>query len=198
MQEIWVQSLGQENPLKEGMEICSSILARKTSWTVEPNGLHSIAHKESDTTEATKHSTVQIFKHEKSVFYEQEVAYGTMLTSAHQDSLILNHSTLSKSVCAQHTPTCLRIPLCLCSAPTCLGYPFLPCLFTQCLQRKYYFLCKVFWKALQSSSEPLLLCATVPLCTPLEGHHLFLNAFKEHPWSSSCAPGTLWELWIHS
>ena len=133
-----------------------------------------------------------------SVFYEQEVAYGTMLTSAHQDSLILNHSTLSKSVCAQHTPTCLRIPLCLCSAPTCLGYPFLPCLFTQSLQRKYYFLCKVFWKALQSSSEPLLLCATVPLCTLLGGHHLFLNAFKEHPWSSSCAPGTLWELWIHS
>ena len=66
MQEIWIQSLGQENPLKEGMEICSSILARKTSWTVEPSGLHSIDHKESDTTEATKHSTVQIFKPEKS------------------------------------------------------------------------------------------------------------------------------------
>ena len=66
MQEICVQSLGQENPLKEGMAICSSIHARKTSQTVEPSGLHSTDHKESDTTEATKHSTVQIFKHEKS------------------------------------------------------------------------------------------------------------------------------------
>ena len=51
MQEICVQSLGQENPLKEGMAICSSIHARKTSQTVEPSGLHSTDHKESDATE---------------------------------------------------------------------------------------------------------------------------------------------------
>ena len=42
VQEVWVQSLGQENPLKEGMAVCSSILAGKTPWTAEPGGLQSI------------------------------------------------------------------------------------------------------------------------------------------------------------
>ena len=34
--EAWVQSLGQEDPLKKGMAIHSSILAWKVSWTEEP------------------------------------------------------------------------------------------------------------------------------------------------------------------
>ena len=35
MQETWVQSLGWEDPLEEGMETHSSILAWRTSWTEE-------------------------------------------------------------------------------------------------------------------------------------------------------------------
>ena len=42
MQETQVQSLGQEDPLEESMEIHSSILACKISWTVEPGMLQSI------------------------------------------------------------------------------------------------------------------------------------------------------------
>ena len=38
-QEMWVQSLGQEDPLKEEMSACSCILAWKISWTEEPGGL---------------------------------------------------------------------------------------------------------------------------------------------------------------
>ena len=41
MQEAWVQSLGQEDPLEKGMATHSSILARKISWTEEPGGLQS-------------------------------------------------------------------------------------------------------------------------------------------------------------
>ena len=39
MQEIWVLSLGRENPLKKGMATHSSILAWRILWTEEPGGL---------------------------------------------------------------------------------------------------------------------------------------------------------------
>ena len=39
MQETWVQSLGWENPLKEGMATHSSILLGEAPWTEEPGGL---------------------------------------------------------------------------------------------------------------------------------------------------------------
>ena len=38
MQETWVQSLGQEDPLEEGMATYSSILAWRIPWTEEPGG----------------------------------------------------------------------------------------------------------------------------------------------------------------
>ena len=38
---MWVQSLGQEDPLEEGTAIHSSILAWKIPWTEEPVGLQS-------------------------------------------------------------------------------------------------------------------------------------------------------------
>jgi len=41
MQEIWVWSLGQEDPLEEDMATHSSILAWRISWTEEPGGLQS-------------------------------------------------------------------------------------------------------------------------------------------------------------
>ena len=42
MQEIWVPSLGQEDPLEEGMASHSSILAWRIPWTEEPGGLQSV------------------------------------------------------------------------------------------------------------------------------------------------------------
>jgi len=39
MQETLVQSMGQEDPLKEGMATHSSILDWKIPWTEEPGGL---------------------------------------------------------------------------------------------------------------------------------------------------------------
>ena len=41
-QETWVQFLGQEDPLEEGMASHSSILAWRIPWTEEPGGLQSI------------------------------------------------------------------------------------------------------------------------------------------------------------
>ena len=42
MQETWVQSLGQEDPLKKEMATHSSILAWRIPWTEEPGGLQSM------------------------------------------------------------------------------------------------------------------------------------------------------------
>ena len=53
-----VQSLGWENPLEEGMETHSSILAWRIPWTEESGGLQSIGSQELDMTEATEHACI--------------------------------------------------------------------------------------------------------------------------------------------
>ena len=42
MQETWVRSLGQEDPLEKEMATHSSILAWEILWTEEPGGLQSM------------------------------------------------------------------------------------------------------------------------------------------------------------
>ena len=42
MQETWVQSLGQEDPLEEGKTVHSIVLAGRIPWTERPGGLLSI------------------------------------------------------------------------------------------------------------------------------------------------------------
>ena len=42
MQETWVQSLGQENPLEKVMATHSNILSWRIPWTEEPGRLQSI------------------------------------------------------------------------------------------------------------------------------------------------------------
>ena len=42
MQETWVRSLGQGEPLEKEMATHSSILAWKIAWTEEPSGLKSL------------------------------------------------------------------------------------------------------------------------------------------------------------
>ena len=52
--ETWVQSLGPEDPLVEGVATHSSILAWRIPWTEEPSELQSMgSHKESDMIEVT-------------------------------------------------------------------------------------------------------------------------------------------------
>ena len=52
MQEMGVQSQGQEDPLEKEMATLSSVLAWRIPWTEEPGGLQSMGvARESDTTE---------------------------------------------------------------------------------------------------------------------------------------------------
>ena len=78
-QEMWVPSLGREDPLEEGMTTHSSILARRTPWTEEPGGYivhgvtkgqtrikqlsaHTHIHTQSVTSNAQTHSLNTIYK----------------------------------------------------------------------------------------------------------------------------------------
>ena len=45
VQETWVWSLGQEDPLEKGMATHSSVVAWRIPWTEEPGGLHSRGSK---------------------------------------------------------------------------------------------------------------------------------------------------------
>ena len=49
MQEVWVQSLGQEDPLEEEMATRSSVLARRIPWIEEPGGLQSMGSQKEST-----------------------------------------------------------------------------------------------------------------------------------------------------
>ena len=64
MQETWVQSLGWEDPLEEGMATHSSILAWEIPWTEEPNGLQStgsqrVEHNWSDSMHTNTQTIIQ-------------------------------------------------------------------------------------------------------------------------------------------
>ena len=54
IQETWVQSLGQEDPLEKGMATHSSILAWRISGWSSLAGYSTWGRKESDTTEQLK------------------------------------------------------------------------------------------------------------------------------------------------
>ena len=51
MQETWVQSLGEEDPLEKEVATQSSILVRETPWTEKPGRLQRWGCKESDKNE---------------------------------------------------------------------------------------------------------------------------------------------------
>ena len=51
MQKMWVQSLGQEDPLEKGMATYCGILAWRIPWTEEPGVLQPMGSPKSDTTQ---------------------------------------------------------------------------------------------------------------------------------------------------
>ena len=62
VQKIWLQSLGQEDPLEKGMETHSSILAWEFLWTEEPD--KAVLHGVSKTwTQLSDQNTMKFEKH---------------------------------------------------------------------------------------------------------------------------------------
>ena len=85
IQETWVRSLGQEDPLGKGMATHSSILAWRIPWTQKPGGLQSMGSEKS-WTPLRDYSSVQ-FSH-----------------SAMSDSLRLHESQHDRPPCPSPTP----------------------------------------------------------------------------------------------
>ena len=56
MWKTWVQSLGWEDPLEEGMVTCSSTLPLRIPWTEEPGGLQSVGWQRFRHDWVTKHA----------------------------------------------------------------------------------------------------------------------------------------------
>ena len=50
MQETWIRSLGQEDPLEKEMATHSNILAGEIPWTEEPDRLQFVGSQETDMT----------------------------------------------------------------------------------------------------------------------------------------------------
>ena len=61
MQDTWVDPLGWEDPLEEGMAAHSSILAWRIPWPEEPGGLQSMGSQESDTTGRLHTHALELF-----------------------------------------------------------------------------------------------------------------------------------------
>ena len=59
MQERWVRSRGQENPLEKAMATHSSILAWRTPWIEEPGELQSMESQRVGHDLVTEHALMQ-------------------------------------------------------------------------------------------------------------------------------------------
>ena len=83
MWETWVQSLGWEDPLEEGMATHCSILAWRISWTEEPGGLQSMGLQRVSHDRATKHSTLLEY-----IYWDSLVAQLVKNLPAMQETLV--------------------------------------------------------------------------------------------------------------
>ena len=70
MWETWVQFLGWEDPLEEGMATHSSILAWEIPWTDEPGGLHAMEWQRVRQDWVIKHSLEMSFHLEMELMTE--------------------------------------------------------------------------------------------------------------------------------
>ena len=63
MQETWVHSLGQEDPLEKEMATHSSIFAWRISWMEEPGGLQSMESQRVGHDWATSLQSIEVSIH---------------------------------------------------------------------------------------------------------------------------------------
>ena len=78
MQEMWVQSLGQEDPLEKEIAIHSGILAWEIPWTGESGRLQSVELQELDMTQRLNNQPANqgMMKNSWSLPHRQETPFG--------------------------------------------------------------------------------------------------------------------------
>ena len=77
MQETWVQPLGQEDPLENGMTIHSSTLAWRNPWTEEPGRLQFMGLQRVEHNWATGHAHMSL-SHSSLVWRINSILFRTM------------------------------------------------------------------------------------------------------------------------
>ena len=108
MWETWVQSLGWEDPLEEGMATHCSILAWRISWTEEPGGLQSMGLPGVSHDWATKHSTLLEY-----IYWDSLVAQLVKNLPAMQETLVQflgQEDLLDKGMATHSSILAWRIP----------------------------------------------------------------------------------------
>ena len=70
-QEIWIQSLGWEDPLEKEMTTPSSILAWRITWTEEPDQLQSKGSQKSWTQLSNWRATIYLCPEKKTLIFSQ-------------------------------------------------------------------------------------------------------------------------------
>ena len=113
-----VRFLGWEDSLEEGMATHASILAWRITWTLEPGGLQSIGHKESDMTEATEHwaQSVQLLSCVWLFATSRTATCQASLPTTNSQSL-LKLKTIKLVMPSNHLILCIPFSSCLQSFP---------------------------------------------------------------------------------
>ena len=101
LKEMWVQSLGWEDPLEEGMETDSSILAWRSPWTEKPGrlqsiGSHRVGHDWSNL--ACMHSHGRFIKLYWFLLYSKMIQFSQTHTYIHILFHILFHYSLLQNI----------------------------------------------------------------------------------------------------
>ena len=92
MQETWVRSLGQKDPLGKGMATHSSILTWRIPWTEEPGGLHSMGSQSVRHSWATNTFTLFLFF---AVVFFYYLVFKTLICSVTESCLFFSNSHAS-------------------------------------------------------------------------------------------------------
>ena len=150
MREIWVQSLGWEDPLEKEMAIHSSTIAWKIPWTEEPGRLQSMGSQRVGHDWATSLSLSKGF-----------MPRGTFQCAGHCGESLLTHAptgdplTLAGSFCSVSCRLTAPLPWVLVCPKFCLCPPSLESLFSPVLWKAYNQIILTFKTRLPGDSQSL-------------------------------------------
>ena len=145
MQETWVWSLGQEDPLQEGMATHSSILALRIPWTEERGGLQSLGSQSQKWLKQLSMHThftrrILIFEswYKKSLIRPHLCCVSRVLYPAFYFTMFLHNRECIKAGLTMTRETLLHKPDdAICISLWFLLHPFFPPLYLSAKQLRY-------------------------------------------------------------
>ena len=106
---MWVQSLGQEDPLEKGMATRSSIHAWRIPWTEETGGLQSMG------SQRVRHKLRWLSTHAQWTLHSHQIEWGSPYQSSEIYMKFTFHVNLNEKVRAEPCIACYFV--CVCAQP---------------------------------------------------------------------------------